>query len=99
MSHLTYEQRYSIEVSLQMGESKSYIAKKLHVDKSVIYREIRRNMDKRSGIYHCDQAQRKYQARLKQKPKHRRFDDALKTIVNEYLLEDYSPEQIAGRCV
>lgn len=53
-------------------------------------------MDKRSGIYHCDQAQRKYQARLKQKPKHRRFDDALKTIVNEYLLEDYSPEQIPG---
>ena len=37
MSHLSYEQRYTIDILLQAGESKSAIAKKLNVDKTVVY--------------------------------------------------------------
>lgn len=51
MSHLSYEQRYTIEVLLQDKKSKSEIAKLLSVDKSVIYRELKRNSDERNGVY------------------------------------------------
>ncbi len=50
MALLSYEQRYTIEVLLQSKTSKTEIASILSVDKSVIYREIKRNCDKRSGM-------------------------------------------------
>jgi IS30 family transposase len=69
MAHLSYEQRYTIEVLLQSKTSKSEIASILSVDKSVIYREIKRNCDKRSGEYKALLAQNKYEDRLATKPK------------------------------
>ncbi len=51
MSHLSYEQRYTIDILLQAGESKPSIAKKLKVDKTTIYRELKRNSDQRNGTY------------------------------------------------
>lgn len=96
MSHLTYEQRYTIEVLLIAGENKSAIAKVLNVDKSVIYREIKRNCDQRSGQYRAKLAQNKYVERMHVKPKKIKFDNEVKDRVNSLLLEDYSPEQISG---
>ncbi|HET6244346.1 MAG TPA: hypothetical protein VFF35_07490 [Bacteroidia bacterium] len=51
MSHLSQEQRCKNEVLLQERESKSSIAKIIRVDISVVYSEIKRNCDARSGIY------------------------------------------------
>ena len=96
MSHLSYAQRYTIEVLLQSGESKTAIAAKLKVHKSVIYREISRNCDLRNLVYNASLAQRKYEDRIKQKPKYIKVDEALKILIRTLLWEDYSPEQIAG---
>jgi IS30 family transposase len=39
------------------GYEKNAIAKAINRDKSVVYRELNRNCDKRSGLYHHDLAQ------------------------------------------
>ena len=79
MTHLSYEQRYTIEVLLQSKTSKTEIASILSVDKSVIYREIKRNCDKRSGVYKAFLAQNKYENRLAIKPKRIKATEAVKT--------------------
>ena len=43
MKHLTSDQRYEISAFLKAGLNKSQIAEQLHVHKSTISREIRRN--------------------------------------------------------
>ena len=98
MAHITKEQRYTIEVLLTKGNTQEFIAKIIGKHKSVISREISRNKDKRNGKYSSCLAQRKYEKRVKEKPKKIRFTDEVKTKVNELLKEDYSPEQIAGYC-
>jgi transposase, IS30 family len=98
MSQLTPEQRYTIEVLLSQDYSKPEIASIIGRDKTVIYREISRNCDKRSGIYTSDLAQRKYVARTRQKRKRINFTDQIKQTVNDLIKEDYSPEQIVGYC-
>ena len=57
MSHLSYEQRYTIEVLLQSNKTKSEIAKVISVDKSVVSRDIKRNCDCKSGRYRAKLAQ------------------------------------------
>ena len=96
MSHLTLEQRYTIEVMCNQGYKKSAIAIAINKHKSVVSRELKRNCDKRSGIYHHDLAQRKCDKRQQQKPKHIRFTLSVQQDVNTLLKEDYSPEQIVG---
>jgi transposase, IS30 family len=98
MSHLTKEQRYTIQVLLSQNYSKPEIASVLGKHKSVIYREIKRNCDKRNGFYKSDLAQVKYDTRLKEKPKKITFTDQIKQSVNQLIKEDYSPEQIVGYC-
>ena len=78
--------------------SQKEIAAAIGKDKSVVSRELKRNCDKRDGSYRADLAQRKYEQRLRSKPKHSRFTDEVRDRVEAYLKEDYSPEQIAGRC-
>ncbi len=96
MAHLSYEQRYTIEVLLQSNKSKSEIATILSVDKSVVGREIQRNCDSRSNEYKAKLAQQKYAKRLKSKPKIIKFNDDLKERVSSLVKEDYSPEQVSG---
>jgi len=96
MSHLTYEQRYTIEVLLRTNEDKPSIAKKLSIHKSVLYREIKRNSDQRNGVYRARLAHQKYQNRMRLKPKKIKFTDDMKDKVNHLLREEYSPEQISG---
>jgi len=99
MSHLTLEQIYRIEVLLSKNYLISEIASVLSKDRSFIYREIRRNCDKRSGVYRAKLADRKYRIRNKEKPKLKRFTSAIEETVTRLLKEDYSPEQITGYCV
>jgi IS30 family transposase len=96
MSHLSYQQRYTIEVLLKNGKSQTEIARTISVHKSVICREIKRNCDQRSQVYKSQLAQSKYENRNKIKPKCISFTDVLKERVRDLLQEDYSPEQIVG---
>jgi IS30 family transposase len=82
---------------LEQGFKKKDIALKIGKDKSVLSRELKRNCDQRSKEYHADLAERKYQQRQRDKPKHIYFTDDIKQYVNESLKKDYSPEQISGR--
>ena len=96
MSHLSYEQRYTIEVLLKTEVPKTSIAKVIGVDKTVVYREIKRNSDKRNGVYKAKLAEIKYRQRQLEKPKHIAFTADIEQNVRFYLLKDYSPDQIAG---
>lgn len=96
MSHLTYEQRYTICVMLGAGHSQSFIASALGRDKSVISREIRRNSDGRSGRYNADLAQRKCIQRHTEKKKHVKLTSEMRSYIVNKLAERLSPEQIVG---
>jgi IS30 family transposase len=96
MSHLSYEQRYTIEILLSHGKSQREIAEVISRNKSVISREIRRNCDKRSGLYKAKLAQAKYDSRLSIKPKKVKFCIAIEHQITSLLAQDYSPEQITG---
>ena len=52
----------------------------------------------RNGAYRADLAHRKYQERLEQKPKPHKFTEQIKETILRLLEEDFSPEQIVGRC-
>lgn len=97
MSHLTVNQRYEIQTLINLGHKQKEIARYIGKDKSVISRELMRNCDKRSGAYRAALAQRKYEQRQGQKPKHERFTEPVQAYVEEQLSRDYSPEQIVGR--
>ena len=96
MSHLTAEQRYTIEKMYQQGYKQTVIADTIGKHKSVVSRELKRNCDKRSGTYHHELAQRKYAARQKEKPKKLRFTAEIQAHASRLLREDYSPEQVVG---
>jgi len=97
MKHLTDKQRYTISVMNAQGYNQKEIARAVKKDKSTISRELKRNCDKRNGEYDWSLAQRKYEYRQKQKPKHIRFTNEVNELVNNWIAEDYSPEQIYGR--
>ena len=82
---------------LQKGYSQKEIAEAISKDKSTISREIKRNKDKRNGVYKPELAQKKYEFRQKEKPKKIYFTEDIKNYVENKLSEDYSPEQIFGR--
>ena len=96
MSHLSYEQRYTIEVLLKDGKKKSEIASLLSVHKSTITNELKRNSDGRNKEYRSSLAQKKCEQRHRNKTKYVKFDDQLQYQVNSLIKKDYSPEQITG---
>ena len=96
MSHLTYEQRYTISVMLQAGYTQVSISKALGRSKSVISREIIRNRDGRSKKYIADLAQRKCDIRHKQKNKRIKLTRTMRAYIIEQLEQKLSPEQIVG---
>lgn len=100
-SQLSETERAKIEVLLQAGKSKRYIADKLGRHVSTIYRELSRNIPKRgigAKVYQADKAELKAWIRHKTKPKHRRFSDKLKKKVSRLIqAQRLSPELIAGR--
>ena len=96
MSHLTQEQIYTISCMLKKGYNKSEIARIISKDKSVVFNEIKRNSDKRSGVYDDDLANRKYAKRQKEKRKYKRFTKVIQKEIEDLLRADYSPEQVVG---
>ena len=96
MAHLTKAQRNTISVMKNRGDSIPQIAKIIKVDKTTVYRELKRNCDKRNGKYSCDLAERKYRQRQQNKPKYKRFTLPIQESIESLLIEDYSPEQVVG---
>jgi IS30 family transposase len=97
MSHITKEQRYTIEALLKQGKKQCEIARVLGKCPSVVSRERRRNQDLRSGEYRSELATKKYQERHRKKPKKKKLTVEMKQVIFELLSKKYSPEQICGR--
>lgn len=95
MEHLDENQRYFIFKSLQANKSKSEIAKCLGVDRSTVYREIKRNSV--NGRYRSSTAEQLAAARLHEGHKHYKYGQQTWDEVCAMLLQDFSPEQISGR--
>ena len=97
MEHLTKAQRYVIQALHKRKESKAVIAAELGVDRSTIYRELKRNSSKRS--YNAEKAHMYANERKERFSCNRRFTDSVQKIVVEYITEEqWSPEQIVGYC-
>ncbi|MFN8167123.1 MAG: IS30 family transposase [Bacteroidia bacterium] len=97
--HLQPEQRYQIEGFLQLGIGVPQIANSLGVCKCTIYREIKRNTPQRGQgalVYKALNAQEKTHNRHRQKKKHIRFTEEMKSYCRTLLEQErYSPELIA----
>ena len=97
MKQLTSEQRYTISVSLQNKIAKGKIAEMIGVDRSTLYRELKRNSTS-NGEYHWSSAQKNADYKRKNKQKKKRIDEKTIAIVKDKLTtEQWSPEQISGR--
>ncbi len=98
MKHITSDQRYEISAFLKAGLNKSQIAEQLHVHKSTISREIRRNGYSRYRVYKPKIAQARAEYRWLHRKLPRRFKEDVKETARELLEKGFSPEQIVGYC-
>ncbi len=98
MKHLTKEQRYQIKAYLNCGKSKLFIAEALNVDKTTIYRELKRN-SKKQGSYNPDFAQELSSERKERFASNRKFTPSIEKYIKKQIeQEQWSPEQIVGYC-
>ena len=93
---ITQEQRYEISGYSQAGFNESQIAKLLGFHKSTINRELNRNGS--ISYYDPEKAQKKVEHRRKTALKSVRFTEEMKKLVILHLKEEWSPDQIHGRC-
>ena len=97
-SHLTREQRYKLEALLKAGIKKTLIAFQLGIDRSTLYREIKRNKQKR-GVYNGVFAQELSDERKERFSTQRKMNGAMEGfIIKKLTQEQWSPEQIKGYC-
>ncbi len=90
---LTQEQRYQIYACVKANWSQLAIATEIGVHPSTVSRELSRNRGERS--YRPKQANQKAEAR---KLNHvtQRIESATWALIESYLRQDWSPEQISG---
>jgi IS30 family transposase len=91
---LTYEQRCQIEALKRSGINQQGIAEVVGVCQSSISRELARNTGDRG--YRQKQAQRKTEARRRATHKPHKMTAELIDRIEDYLYQDWSPEQISG---
>jgi IS30 family transposase len=96
MSHITDEQRCTIQRLKEAGYQQKQIAVAIGKSASAVSRELRRNRDERNAAYRADLAARKSAKRKKEKPKAVRFTATMRLYVEERLALKHSPEQIVG---
>ena len=93
--HLTYEKRCQIAILKESGCSDSTIAERLNVDRSTIYRELKRN--DAVGVYCCEYAQKTSgQRRHTASSRKRKVSQEVLEIIYGKLNLQWSPEQISG---
>lgn len=93
--HLSLEERHYIELSLKNENTLSTIAADLGRSQSTITREIARNQGMRG--YRHKQADRTANERHEIKPKAVKLTTVIIDVIDGYLRQEWSPEQIAGR--
>lgn len=91
---LTYEQRCQMEALKKSGMNQRGIAEVIGVSQSSIPRELARNTGDRG--YRHQQAQRKTVERRRATHKPHKMVAELIDIIEHYLYQDWSPEQISG---
>jgi len=95
-AHLTQAQRYQIEQLLQADCSVACIARKLHVHRSSVYRELNRGTDSRHG-YVAWYAQEAAERRARRSAaNHRTKPASLWRLIGQLIQRDWSPEQARG---
>ncbi len=94
---LSFEQRIRLEVLLKQGVKKNEIAEELNVHRSVLYRELNRNKQKRGG-YNARWAHQLAQERKERFKRQRRLTAKVEITIRGKLEEEWSPEQITGYC-
>jgi IS30 family transposase len=77
MSHLTLKQRYEIEIGLAKKLSISEIGELIGKDRSVISREIKRNVDLRYRTYKTELAHKKALERQRSKPREKHWNQSM----------------------
>ena len=92
--HLSLEERYYIEISLKNEDSHATIADSINRSQCSITREITRNTGQRG--YRHKQAHKRAIERHKCKPKALKLTDGVKVVIDELIIEDWSPEQVCG---
>jgi IS30 family transposase len=93
-TQLTQEQRYHIYVFMKAHFSKTRIASEIGVHTSTVSREMRRNQGKkgyRPKQAHCMAVERRTKAN-----KFVKLTPPVIARINEYIRQDFSPEQISG---
>ena len=98
---LTQEQRYQIEALLKAEHSKTYIAKAMGVNRSTIYREIRRNSTQSThppDRYKAANAQRFALHRAYKPSKTKTLCPHIVRIIVWLIKRDWSPQQISQSC-
>ncbi|VAW47975.1 Mobile element protein [hydrothermal vent metagenome] len=93
--HLSLEERHYIKIELESGSSMNKIAHSLGRSQSTLSRELIRNTGQKG--YRHKQAERMAKERHKNKHKAVKVNDTIKMLIHDYLYQDWSPEQIAGR--
>jgi IS30 family transposase len=92
MKHLTLAQLYALKAYLECGKSKSETAQLLGIDRSTIYREIKRNSKKR-GVYNPDLANDLAVERKERICQNRKFDSSKQKLIDNWVKkEDWTPE-------
>lgn len=96
---ITFYEREKIETYLRMKKKKTWIAKNLNRDYSVVKREIKRNSGEHTP--YCAEDAQYYSERRKKKTNIRKLEKwrnvKLKEFVENEIQEGWSPEEIAGR--
>jgi len=92
---ITSEERYTIARCRAARMRVAEIAAITGRHRSTIYREVARNLGS-GGRYRCSKAQEKTNGRRSRSRRNRRFDQEELALVERYLREDYSPDQVSG---
>jgi IS30 family transposase len=93
-TQLTQEQRYQIYAMKKAGYNQTQIAAEIGMHKSTLSRELQRNTGQRG--YRPKQAQAMAAARQQQRAGCSRIAAATWQLVENYLRQEWSPEQISG---
>lgn len=98
-TQITLQERYAISALRKLGYTGAAVARELGRHRSTISREVRRNAWREDGrTYRAFKAQGYTNRRRRVSRRNTQFGAADWALVERLLGEDWSPEQIVGRC-
>ena len=93
---ITSEERHTLATLRKQHRSCAEIADVLGRHRSTIYRELKRNRCRHDGGYRYERAKEQASARRKRAPRNRRLTGEDWQLIEQFLREDLSPEQVSG---